>query len=108
MLSNPLKVKAEQSLWGLEKRVKTDSESACACNVNLVASGGNRRTVVGADGAAFVVGDHWIGAVGCVLTDNFVAHDGAAIAHADLAWLGFPDISVVVELTVQRTAAGGA
>ena len=54
------------------------------------------------------MGDHWIGAVRCVLADNLVAHDGAAVTDADLAWLWFPDISIVVDLTVQRTAAAGA
>ena len=62
------------------------------------------RTVVGANRAAFVVWNHWIGAVGYFLADNLVAHNGAAVAHADLAWFGFPDVPVIVDLTVQRAA----
>lgn len=62
------------------------------------------RTVVGANRAALIVWDHWIGAVGDFLTDDLVAHNGSAVAHADLAWFGFPDVSVIVDLTVQRAA----
>lgn len=58
----------------------------------------------GADGTAFAVGDFWIGAVGRILANHFVAHNASAIADADLARLGFPNIFVVVELAVQRTA----
>lgn len=58
----------------------------------------------GADGAAFTVGDFWIGAVGCILANHLVAHDASAVADANLAWLWFPDIFVVVQLAVQRTA----
>ena len=62
----------------------------------------------GADGAAFTVGDFWVGAVGCILANHLVAHDASAVADADLARLGFPNIFVVVQLAVQRTAAVGA
>ncbi len=68
-------------------------------------NGARRRTVVWADGAALVVGNHWVGAVGCVLADHLVAHNGAAVAHADLAWLWFPDVPVIVDLAVQCAAA---
>lgn len=64
-----------------------------------------RRTVVWADGAALVVGNHWVGAVGCVLADHLIAHNGTAVAHADLAWLWFPDVPVIVDLAVQCAAA---
>lgn len=58
----------------------------------------------GADGTAFAVGDFWIGAIGRILADHLVAHDASAVADADLAWLGLPNIFVVVQLAVQRTA----
>lgn len=64
-----------------------------------------RRTVVWADGAAFAVGNHWVGAVGRVLADHLVAHNGAAVAHADLTILWFPDVPVIVGLTVKCAAA---
>lgn len=67
-----------------------------------------RRTVVWADGAALVVGNHWVGAVARVLADHLVAHYGAAVAHADLAWLWFPDVPVIVDLAVQCAAAAYA
>lgn len=62
------------------------------------------RTIIGADGAALVVGDHWVGAVGGVLADDLVAHDRAAVAHADLAWLWFPYVPVRKHLAVYGAA----
>lgn len=61
-------------------------------------------TVVGADGAALVVGDDRVGAITGVLADDLVAHHGAAVAHADLAWLWFPHIPVRKHLAVQGAA----
>lgn len=58
------------------------------------------NTVVGADGAALIVGNNWVGAVGCVLADDLVAHDCAAVAHTDLAWLWFPYVPVRKHLAV--------
>lgn len=60
---------------------------------------------VRADGAALSVGDDGVGAVGGVLADHLVAHDGAAVADADLAGLWFPHIFVVVQLAVECAAA---
>lgn len=54
------------------------------------------------------MGNHWVGAVGRVLADHLVAHNGAAVAHADLAWLWFPDVPVIVDLAVQCAAAACA
>lgn len=51
---------------------------------------------IGADRAALSVWDDGVGAVGCVLADHLVAHDGSTVADADLAGLGFPYILVVV------------
>lgn len=59
----------------------------------------------GADGAALVVGDDGVGALGGVLADDLVTHDVAAVAHADLAWLGLPHVAVRKDLSVQGTAA---
>lgn len=58
------------------------------------------HTVVGADGAALIVGNNWVGAVCCVLADDLVAHDCAAVAHTDLAWLWFPYVPVRKHLAV--------
>lgn len=66
------------------------------------------NTVVGADGAALIVGDNWVGAVGCVLADDLVAHHCAAVAHTDLAWLWFPYIPVLKHLAVHGTATANA
>lgn len=66
------------------------------------------NTVVGADGAALIVGDNWVGAVGCVLADDLVAHDRAAVAHTDLAWLWFPYVPVRKHLAVYGTATADA
>lgn len=65
---------------------------------------GGGECTVGADGAAFSVGNLWIGTVWCILADHLVAHDGPAVADADLAGLRFPYILVVVVLTFQCTA----
>lgn len=65
-------------------------------------------TVVGADGAALVVGDDGIGAVRRVLADHLVAHHRAAVAHADLTWLRFPHVPVRKHLAVQGAATAGA
>lgn len=64
-----------------------------------------RSTVVGADGAALVMGDDGVGAVGCVLADDLIAHHGAAVAHADLAWLRFPYVTVRKHLAVKGAAS---
>jgi len=55
---------------------------------------------VGADGTALSVWDDGISTVGCVLTDHLVAHDGSAVADADLAGFWFPYILVVVQLSL--------
>lgn len=65
-------------------------------------------TFIGADGAALVVGDDGIGAVGRVLADDLIAHHRAAVAHTDLAWLWFPHIPVRKHLAVQGAAAARA
>lgn len=59
------------------------------------------RLVVGADGAALVVGDHGVGAVCRVLADDLIAHHCAAVAHTDLAWLRLPHIPVRKRLAVE-------
>lgn len=53
-----------------------------------------------ADRAALSVWNNGIGAVGCVLTDHLVAHDGSAVADADLAGFWFPYILVIVQLSI--------
>lgn len=55
---------------------------------------------VWADGAALSVWDDGVGAVGCVLADHLVAHDGSAVADADLAGFWFPYILIVVSLSI--------
>lgn len=69
---------------------------------------GRRNTVVGADGAALIVGDNWVGAVCRVLADNLVAHDCATVAHTDLAWLWFPYVPVSKHLAVYGAATANA
>lgn len=59
---------------------------------------------VEADGAAFSIGNLWIGTVWCILADHLIAHDGPAVTDADLAGLRFPYILVVVILTIQCAA----
>lgn len=66
------------------------------------------EAVVGADGAALVMGDDGVGAVSCVLADDFIAHHRAAVAHTDLAWLWFPHIPVRKHLAVQGAATARA
>lgn len=58
-----------------------------------------------ADGAALSVWDDGVGAVGRVLADHVVAQNLAAVADADLARFRFPNILVVVQLSVRRAAA---
>lgn len=53
---------------------------------------------VGANRAAFSVGNLWIGAVVDVLADHLVAHDCSTVADANPAWLRFPYILIVVRL----------
>lgn len=65
-------------------------------------------TVVGADGAALVVGDDGVGAVWCLLADDLIAHHRAAVAHADLAWFRFPHVTVSKHSAVQGTASARA
>lgn len=62
-------------------------------------------TVIWADGAALSVWDDGVRAVRCVLADDVVAHHGAAVADADLAGLRFPNILVVVQLSLRCAAA---
>lgn len=62
------------------------------------------EAVIGADGAALVVGDDGVGAVGCVLADDLIAHHRAAVAHTDLTWLWFPHVPVSEDLAVQGAA----
>lgn len=69
---------------------------------------GAEVTFIGADGAALVVGDDGIGAVGWFLADDLIAHHRAAVAHTDLAWLWFPHIPVRKHLAVQGAAAARA
>lgn len=58
----------------------------------------------GADGAAFSEGDFSIGAIVGFLADYVVAQNLAAVADADLARLGFPDILIVVRLSILHAA----
>lgn len=58
-----------------------------------------------ADGAALSVGDDGVRAVRRVLADHVVAQHVAAVANADLAGLRFPNILVVVQLSVRCAAA---
>lgn len=68
-------------------------------------STGSWGTVVWADGAALSVGDDGVRAVRRVLADHVVAQHVAAVANADLAGLRFPNILVVVQLSVRCAAA---
>lgn len=68
-------------------------------------SKGSWGTVVWADGAALSVGDDGVRAVRRVLADHVVAQHVAAVANADLAGLRFPNILVVVQLSVRCAAA---
>lgn len=52
------------------------------------------------DRAALSLWDDGVGALGGVLADHLVAHDGSTVADADLAGLGFPYILVVVQLSL--------
>lgn len=61
-------------------------------------------TVIGADGAALVVGDDGVGAVRCILADDLIAHHRATVAHTDLTWLRLPHIPVCKHLAVQSAA----
>lgn len=67
-----------------------------------------KNTVVGADGAALIVGDDGVRAVCCVLADDLIAHHCAAVAHTDLAWLRLPHIPVRKHLAVQGAASARA
>lgn len=57
-----------------------------------------------ADGAAFSEGDFSIGAVAGFLADYIVTEDLAIVADADLAGLGFPDVFVLVLLSILHAA----
>lgn len=67
-----------------------------------------KRTVIGADGAALIVGDDGVGAVRRILADDLIAHHRAAVAHTDLAWLWLPHIPVSKHLAVQGAASARA
>lgn len=60
----------------------------------------NINTIVRADRAALSVWDDRVGAVCCVLADHLVAHDGSAVADADLAGFWFPYILIIVQLSI--------
>lgn len=62
------------------------------------------HTIIGADRATLIMRDDGVGAVGCVLADDFIAHHRAAVAHTDLAWLRLPHIPVREHLAVQGAA----
>lgn len=66
------------------------------------------HTIIWADGAALVCGNYGIRAVDCFFADHIVAHNGPAVAHADLAWLWFPYITIVVDRSIKRTAGACA
>jgi len=97
--------------WAGETRLSGDSIIARRTSRTPVSLGAVRSLCwldvsrplgsIGADGAALSVGDDGIGAVRRVLTDHLVAHDGAAVADADLAGFWFPHILVVVQLPVK-------
>lgn len=65
-----------------------------------------RGTVgIWADGAALSIGDDGVSAVGCVLADHVIAQDLAVVADADLARFWFPNILIIVQLSVRCAAA---
>lgn len=99
--------------WARKTRLSVDSIVARRARNTPVSLGANSSLLrllhsgidlgiinIGADGAALSVGDDGIGAVGGVLADHLVAHDGPAVADADLAGLWFPYILVVVQLSI--------
>lgn len=81
--------------WTLSFNVRSLTVAA------LSAVGGRIRL---ADGAALAVGDVHLLAVAQVLTLDLVAENLAVVAHANAAWLWFPDVPVGVHLAVRRAA----
>lgn len=108
-----LRVNPEEP-WEYSARLRTPTSSGGhrgaldgATGLKCAHEDSKRRwgTVIWADGAALSVWDDGVRAVRCVLADDVVAHHGAAVADADLAGLRFPNILVVVQLSLRCAAA---